>query len=76
MKIVSACNLAGKRVIRKIFDIEMLIRTLETTLQTIIPGGTLKHEWVNQHMPTVNSRKSRTLFINYDFRWLMVAEIY
>ena len=25
---------------------------------------------------TVNSRKSRTLFINYDFRWLMVAEIY
>ena len=26
--------------------------------------------------PTVKSRKSRTLFINYDFRWLMVAEIY
>ena len=26
--------------------------------------------------PTVNSRKSRTLFINYDFRWLMVAEIF
>ena len=25
---------------------------------------------------TVNSRKYRTLFINYDFRWLMVAEIY
>ena len=25
---------------------------------------------------TVNSRKSGTLFINYHFRWLMVAEIY
>ena len=25
---------------------------------------------------TVNSRKSHTLFINYDFRWLVVAEIY
>ena len=25
---------------------------------------------------TVNSRKSRTLFINYNFRSLMVAEIY
>ena len=25
---------------------------------------------------TVNSRKSQTLFINYDFRWLMVAEIF
>ena len=23
---------------------------------------------------TVNSRKYRTLFINYNFRWLMVAE--
>ena len=25
---------------------------------------------------TVDSRKSRTLFINYDFCWLMVAEIF
>ena len=25
---------------------------------------------------TVNSRKSRTLFINYDFCWLMAAEIF
>ena len=25
---------------------------------------------------TLNSRKYRTLFINYDFRWLMVAEIF
>ena len=25
---------------------------------------------------TVNSRKSRTLFINYDLRWLMVAGIF
>ena len=25
---------------------------------------------------TVNSRKSQTLFINYGFRWLMVAEIF
>ena len=25
---------------------------------------------------TVNSRKSRTLFINYDFLWLMVTEIF
>ena len=24
---------------------------------------------------TVNSRKYRKLFINYDFRWLMVADI-
>ena len=28
------------------------------------------------HRFTVNSHKSRRLFINYDFRWLMVAEIY
>ena len=25
---------------------------------------------------TVNSRKSRTLFINYNFRWLMMAEFF
>ena len=31
-------------------------------------------EW--KKVSTVKSRKSRTLFINYDFRWLMVAEIY
>ena len=30
----------------------------------------------NDPIITVNSRKSRTLFINYDFRWLKVAEIY
>ena len=31
---------------------------------------------LNQLRSTVNSRKSQTLFINYDFRWLMVAGIF
>ena len=30
----------------------------------------------HQFLNTVNSRKSQTLFISLDFRWLMVAKIF
>ena len=37
--------------------------------------GSLSRSANNVFQPTVNSHKYWTLFINYDFRWLMVAEI-
>ena len=42
-------------------------------IQQDIAENDVLHEFQIAH--TVNSRKYRTLFINYDFRWLMVAEI-